>query len=230
MRGEFGHQTAMQIVIGDVLKSDELAATRAALENVRFVDGKDTAGFAARRVKDNRQADASDHGLDAIRALVAKRIMENELFRIAVRPKQLSSLLFSRYEPGMEYGSHVDDALMAGMRTDVAFTLFLEDPADYVGGELVIESAGGDDAVKLPAGTMIAYPATTLHRVAEVTRGRRHVAAGWARSFIRDAAQRELLFDLDTARRTVFARDGKSAEFDLLSKSLANLIRMWADD
>jgi PKHD-type hydroxylase len=230
VRGELGHQTAMQIVIGDVLNSSELAAVRDALTHARFVDGKDTAGFAARRVKDNRQADAGDRSLDAIRAMVAKRVIDNDLFRIAVRPKQLSSLLFSRYEPGMEYGSHVDDALMAGMRTDVAFTLFLEDPADYDGGELVIESAGGDDAIKLPAGTMIAYPATTLHRVAQVTRGRRHVAAGWARSFVRDAAQRELLFDLDTARRTIFARDGKSAEFDLLSKSLANLMRMWADD
>ena len=220
----------MQIVIGDVLKSDDLAAIREALSRARFVDGKDTAGFAARRVKENRQADAGDRSLDTVRAMVAKRIMENDLFRIAVRPKQLSPLLFSRYEPGMEYGSHVDDALMAGMRTDVAFTLFLEEPADYDGGELVIESAGGDDAVKLPAGTMIAYPATTLHRVTQVTRGRRHVAAGWARSFIRDAAQRELLFDLDTARRSIFARDGKSAEFDLLSKSLANLMRMWADD
>jgi PKHD-type hydroxylase len=162
--------------------------------------------------------------------MVAKRILANDVFRIAARPKQLSALLFSRYEPGMEYGSHVDDALMAGMRTDVSFTLFLEEPDSYDGGELVIESTGGDDAVKLPAGAMIAYPATTLHRVAKVTRGRRHVIAGWARSFIRDAAQRELLFDLDTARRTIFARDGKSAEFDLLSKSLANLMRMWAED
>jgi PKHD-type hydroxylase len=220
----------MQIVIGDILKGNDLAAIRNALESVRFIDGKDTAGFAARRVKDNRQADAFDRSLDPIRAMVAKRIQENDLFRIAARPKQLSPLLFSRYEPGMEYGSHVDDALMGGMRTDVAFTLFLEDPDSYDGGELVIESAGGDDAVKLPAGAMIAYPATTLHRVAQVTRGRRHVVAGWARSFIRDAAQRELLFDLDTARRTIFARDGKSAEFDLLSKSLANLMRMWAED
>lgn len=220
----------MQIVIGDILKSDDLAAVREALERVRFVDGKETAGFAARQVKDNRQADARDRSLDAARETVAKRILESDLFRIAVRPKQLSPLLFSRYEPGMAYGSHVDDALMGGLRTDVAFTLFLEDPESYDGGELVIEGASGEDAIKLPAGAMVAYPATTLHRVAQVTRGRRHVVAGWARSFIRDAAQRELLFDLDTARRTIYARDGKSQEFDLMSKSLANLMRMWAED
>lgn len=220
----------MQIVIGDILKADDLVSVRQALAKVRFINGKETAGFAARRVKDNRQADTSDRTLDTARALVAKRIMENDLFRMAVRPKQLSGLLFCCYEPGMQYGVHVDDALMQGMRTDVAFTLFLDDPADYDGGELVIESPGGDDEIKLPAGSIIAYPATTLHRVAQVTRGHRHVVAGWTRSFVRDPAQRELLFDLDTARRSIFARDGKSGEFDLISKSLANLMRMWVDD
>ena len=220
----------MQIVIADILKPEDLGAIRSALDGVRFIDGRETAGFAARQVKDNRQADARDKSLDGARELVAKRILENDLFRIAVRPKQLSPLLFSRYEPGMSYGSHVDDALMGGMRTDVAFTLFLEDPESYDGGELVIESTGGDDAVKLPAGALIAYPATTLHHVAQVTRGRRQVVAGWARSFVRDASQRELLFDLDTARRSIYSRDGKSREFDLMSKSLANLMRMWAED
>jgi PKHD-type hydroxylase len=220
----------MQIVIADILKPDDLAAVHAALSQTRFVDGRETAGFAARAVKDNRQAVARDKSLDPVRNLVATRIMESELFRMAARPKALSPLLFSRTETGMQYGLHVDDALMGGMRTDVSFTLFLDAPETYDGGELVIENASGDEAIKLAAGSMIAYPATTLHRVAQVTRGRRHVVAGWARSFVRDAAQRELLFDLDTARRTIFARDGKSPEFDLISKSLANLLRMWAED
>ncbi len=220
----------MQIVIADVLTSDDIVTIHAALSETRFIDGRETAGFAARVVKDNRQADARDSTLDQIRGLVARRIMENELFRIAARPKSLSPLLFSRTETGMQYGVHVDDALMGGMRTDVSFTLFLDAPESYDGGELVIEGPAGDDAIKLPAGAMIVYPATSLHRVAQVTRGERHVVAGWVRSFVRDAAQRELLFDLDTARRTIFARDGKSAEFDLISKSLANLLRMWAED
>jgi PKHD-type hydroxylase len=220
----------MQIVIADILKPNDLTVVHSALGGTRFVDGRETAGFAARQVKDNRQADATDKNLDIARNLVAKRIMESDLFRMAARPKALSPLLFSRTETGMQYGVHVDDALMGGMRTDLAFTLFLDAPDTYEGGELVIESAAGDDAIKLPAGAMIVYPATTLHRVAMVTRGQRHVIAGWARSFVRHAAQRELLFDLDTARRTIFARDGKSAEFDLISKSLANLLRMWADD
>src|SRR5207237_5053250 len=104
------------------------------------------------------------------------------------------------------------------------------EPASYEGGELVIESAAGEDPVKLAAGSLIVYPATSLHRVTDVTRGVRLAAVGWARSFIRDPARRELLFDLDTARRGIFARGGQSAEFDLVSKSLANLMRMWAED
>ena len=220
----------MQIVIGNVLSAEEVETVRAALARARFVDGKATAGFAARQVKNNRQADAFDRSLATIRALVAERILGNEVFRLAVRPKALSPLLLSRYEPGMHYGSHVDDALMDGMRTDVSFTLFLSDPASYDGGELTIESAAGDDTFKLAAGALVAYSATSLHRVADVTRGERLAAVGWARSFVRDPARRELLFDLDTARRQLFAREGKSAEFDLISKSFANLLRMWVDD
>jgi PKHD-type hydroxylase len=219
----------MQIVIGNVLSGEDLAIVRGALARATFVDGRETAGFAARMVKNNRQA-ANERKLDTVRRLVEERIREHEVFRLAVRPKALSPLLFSRYEPGMNYGSHVDDALMNGMRTDVSFTLFVSDPGTYDGGELVIESAAGEDAVKLDAGALVAYPSTTLHHVNPVTRGERLAAVGWARSYIRDGAQREMLFDLDTARRQMFSREGKTAEFDLISKSLANLMRMWAED
>src|SRR5499433_2468940 len=210
----------MQIVIGNVLSAEEIKLVRAALKRARFVDGRATAGFAARMVKNNRQAEPA-RSLDTIRKLVAERVLGNEVFRLAVRPKALSPLIFSRYEKNMHYGSHVDDALMGGMRTDVAFTLFLSEPTSYDGGELTIESAGGEETFKLAAGTLVAYSATSLHRV---------TAVGWARSFIRDPAQRELLFDLDTARRQIFAREGKSTEFDLVSKSFANLLRMWVED
>jgi PKHD-type hydroxylase len=220
----------MQIVIGNVLSTEELRRVRAALARARFVDGAATAGFAARLVKDNRQAEASDRSLGTIRKLVAERVLANEVFRLAVRPKALSPLLFSRYQKGMRYGSHVDDALMDGMRTDVSFTLFLSEPKSYEGGELTIESASGEETFKLDAGALVAYSATSLHHVSKVTRGVRLAAVGWARSFVRDPARRELLFDLDTARRRMFARQGKSSEFDLISKSFANLLRMWVED
>jgi PKHD-type hydroxylase len=220
----------MQIIIANVLAADDIAMIVEMLSNARFVDGRATAGFAAQAVKHNTQAEGSDRSLVTARDLIAQRILANETFQMAARPMALSPLLLARYEPGMQYGSHVDDALMGGMRTDVSFTLFLSDPASYEGGELVIESAAGEDSIKLPAGALVAYPATSLHHVNEVTRGVRLGAAGWAKSFIRDAARRELLFDLDTARRQLFARSGKSPEFDLVSKSFANLMRMWAED
>ena len=220
----------MQMVIANVLSAEEIAIACAALARARFVDGRETAGFAARLVKDNRQAAGDERALEMVRKLVHERILGNELFAMAVRPKALSALLFSRYEEGMHYGSHVDDALIAGMRTDLSFTLFLCDPASYEGGELTIESASGEETFKPAAGALVIYPATSLHRVTPVTSGIRLAAVGWARSFVRDPARRELLFDLDTARRQIFARDGKSAEFDLISKSFANLLRMWVED
>ena len=224
------HIARMQIVIGNLLSAADLKTVRTALKAARFVDGRATAGFAARRVKNNEQVDASDRSLDKIRQLVTERILGHEIFRMAVRPKALTPLLFARYEKGKNYGSHVDDAMMGALRTDVSFTLFLSDPKTYSGGELVIESAAGEDAYKPPAGSLVAYPTTALHRVAHVTRGERLVCVGWARSLIRDAAKRELLFDLDSARRAMFKREGKSAEYDLVAKSTANLMRMWVED
>jgi PKHD-type hydroxylase len=220
----------MQIVIGNVLSDDEVETVCAALARARFIDGRETAGFAARKVKNNRQAAGSDRSLETVRKLVAERILGHDLFQMAVRPKALLPLLFSRYEAGMYYGSHVDDALMQGMRVDVSFTLFLSDPQGYEGGELRIDNASGEENFKLAAGSLAVYPATSLHQVADVTGGTRLAAVGWARSFIRDPARRELLFDLDSARRQLFERDGQSTEFELISKSFANLMRMWVED
>lgn len=220
----------MRLAIANVLPPEDLRTVREAAEKIRFLDGRATAGFAAREVKQNRQADALDRNAGAVSGLIAERILANELFQLAARPKTLASVLLSKYEPGMKYGRHVDDALMGGVRADVAFTLFLSDASAYDGGELTIESAAGDDTIKLDAGSMIVYPANSLHRVTEVTRGERLAAVGWARSFVRDEAKRELLFDLDTARKRLFAREGKSEDYDLLAKSSANLLRMWAED
>src|SRR5262245_38994572 len=172
----------MQIVIGNVLSAEEIKLVPAALKRARFVDGRATAGFAARIVKNNRQAEPA-RSLDTIRTPVAERALGNEVFRLPVRPKPLSPLLFARNAENMPYGSHVDDALMGGMRTDVAFTLFLPEPTSYDGGELTIESAGGEETFKLAAGALVAYSATSLHRVTAVTRGTRLAAVGWARSF-----------------------------------------------
>jgi len=220
----------MMLCIGDVLDKREAAAIRSEVEDLNFVDGRTTAGWAARLVKDNEQADADDNQLKALRSRIAERILQNEIFQLAVRPKALTPLLISRYKPGKQYGTHVDDALMRGMRTDVSFTLFLAEPETYEGGALVVETAAGEQEFKLVAGSMIVYPSNALHRVAPVQKGERLAAVGWARSFIRSAEQREILFDLENARRDIFDSHGKTPAFDQLSKCSANLLRMWADD
>ncbi|RDI59105.1 Fe2+-dependent dioxygenase [Microvirga subterranea] len=218
----------MLITIADVLSHAELQDIRSTLQAMRFEDGRTTAGWSAKLVKDNEQA-REGAALDLLRERVSKAILANEVFSLAVRPKTLTPLLFSRYGGGQHYGTHVDNPLMNGIRTDVSFTLFLADPDSYDGGELVIESVSGEDEIKLPAGHLVAYSSTSLHRVAPVTRGERLVAVGWAQSYLRDAAQRELLFDLENAKRGLFARAGKTPEFDLLAKTSANLFRMWAE-
>jgi len=218
------------IQIANILDGDALTEVQAALSKLPFEDGRATAGWSARLVKENQQVPRGEAKAEPIKQMLATRIAENEVFQLAVRPKKLSPITLSRYKKGMSYGAHVDDALMGGMRADVSFTLFLADPASYDGGELVIESASGEEDVKLPAGALVAYPSGSLHRVAPVTRGVRLAAVGWVRSFLRTPEQRELLFDLETARRALFAREGKSREFDLMSKGCVNLLRMWAED
>jgi PKHD-type hydroxylase len=219
----------MILAIGDLLNAADLDAVTSALAGATFSDGRATAGWSARLVKQNLQAREGE-GAQRARSLIETRLLEHTVFHLATRPKRLIGPLFSRYEPGHAYGAHVDDALLDGVRSDVAFSLFLSPPESYQGGELVIETAAGEEAFKLSAGSLVTYPATFLHRVAPVSGGSRLVAAGWVRSFVRAPAHRELLFDLDTARRRLFDREGKSAEADLLAKCTANLLREWCDD
>jgi PKHD-type hydroxylase len=219
----------MILAIADILSVADIDAIRAGLAHAAFVDGKTTAGWSAKLVKSNLQA-APGPEVERLRVLVETRLSEHPVFALATRPKTIIGPLFSRYRPGHAYGAHVDDALIGGVRTDVSFTLFLAGPESYDGGELIIDTASGEEAFKLPSGSLVTYPATMLHRVAPVTRGERMVAAGWVRSTVRDPAHRELLFDLETARRRLFDREGKTAEGDLLAKCAANLMRLWCDD
>jgi PKHD-type hydroxylase len=220
----------MMLRIAELFDGEDLAVLQDRLaEPVLFADGRTTAGWHAREVKHNLQARRGGV-VDEALATIRRTLLKHEVFAIAARPKAIPRLSISRYEPGMTFGTHVDDALMDGVRTDLSFTLFLSDPESYQGGALVIDNAYGERDVKLPAGELFLYPSTTLHRVAPVTDGVRLAAVGWVRSFVRDPNQRELLFDLETALRAVFARDGKSPLFDTLVKTRTNLLRMWADD
>ena len=219
----------MLLIIKDVLTADDIAKVTDRLNALNFVDGTATAGWHAKLVKNNLQADRKQIDYQPLNKAVTEAILRHPVFRMAARPRHLTPLLFSRYRDGMEYGTHVDDPIMQGMRSDISFTLFLTDPASYEGGELVMESSGGEQAYKPLPGAMIIYPSTTLHRVTPVTKGERIAAVGWCQSYIREAAQREILYDLDIARRNIFEREKKSRDFDLLSRSHSNLLRMWAD-
>lgn len=223
----------MILCISDILNSEQLTRVRSALDNGHFEDGRKTAGWHARLVKNNEQMAMAGDAANALRAEVEQALTGHPLFQMAVRPAKMTPLLFSRYRDGMTYGNHVDDPVMGRgegrLRTDISFTLFLDDPDSYDGGELVTDTTAGEQSYKLPAGAAVIYPSSTLHRVQPVTRGQRRVAIGWIQSTIRDPAQREVLFDIDTARRQLFEREGKTTEFDLLTKSLANLQRFWAE-
>lgn len=221
----------MILCIADLLAEDLVSDLASTLDAASFEDGRATAGWHARLVKRNEQAAGAD-ALQAAARAVETALGENALFRMAALPRRVRPVMFSRYRPGMDYGSHLDDAMMGGddpVRTDISVTVFLSDPASYEGGELVIETSGGEDAYKLAAGSVILYPAGTLHRVEPVRAGERRAAVTWVQSLVRDPGRREILFDLDTARRELFEREEKSAVFDLISKSYANLLRRWAE-
>lgn len=218
--------------IDNVLTPEELSFVISSLDTADFVDGKTTAGWHARFVKHNTQLKSQATYAKDLKDLVKTALKRSTLFQIAVQPKVIHSMIFSRYEAGMSYGTHIDNAVMGNqefMRSDVSLTLFLSDPSTYDGGELVIENIEGERTFKLEAGSVVVYPSSTLHRVEPVTRGIRSVAVSWVQSLVRDPYKREILFELDTARRALFAKDGKTTEFDLISKSHANLLRKWAD-
>ena len=217
----------MLFQIPNILSADELQQLRETLAKAEFVDGKATAGWYAKQVKHNQQLKRSAG--QELETIVKNALNRHPLFQTAVRPRQIHSLRFSRYSVGMSYGTHADNAMMGSWRADVSFTLFLSEPSNYEGGELVIEGPDDEQTYKLAAGSILVYPSSTLHRVNEVTAGERLVTVGWVQSLIRNPAQRELLFDLDTVRRSLFAQHGKTVEFDLLSKSVSNLLRQWAE-
>ncbi|MGK7939887.1 MAG: Fe2+-dependent dioxygenase [Crocosphaera sp.] len=222
----------MILTLDNILTPEELTQVLHHLSQASFIDGQTTAGWHAKLVKHNSQLDSKSLEVKGLENLVIKALERNLLFKLAVNPKHIHSLRFSRYQPGMYYGSHTDNALMGGqtfLRSDVSFTLFISSPESYQGGELVIEKPEGDLFYKLEAASIVLYPSCFLHRVETVTQGTRLVVVGWIESLIRDPMQREILFDIDTVRRAIFAKEGKSTEFDLLAKTHANLLRQWAE-
>jgi PKHD-type hydroxylase len=218
----------MFLEIEAVLSVEAIDEALKLLTDASFGNGRATAGWQAREVKNNEQADSD--AAKALCGMAERALLENPVFRAAAQPKKIIKTLLSRYRPGMAYGTHIDDAIMAGHRTDLAFTVFLSDPQSYEGGELVVEGNDGEASFKLAEGNALLYPATTLHRVNDVTRGERLAIAGWVRSLIRSAEDRDILFDLENAVAVLRQQGADRTPLNALLKVKANLLRKWAED
>jgi PKHD-type hydroxylase len=222
----------MLLEIPELLNAAQLDRLHELIAQARFVDGRLTAGMAASRVKRNEELAQDPDLLQRLYRVIMASVGHSERFRSAVLPAKVADFIFARYQPGMQYGDHVDDPIMGQgprFRSDVSMTVFLNPPEDYDGGELVIRTPFGDQRVKLPAGHAVVYPSASVHRVAEVTRGERFVALTWVQSFVRDAAQRELLFELDQSRQALLRSDPESDVTKHVDRSYVNLLRMWAE-
>jgi PKHD-type hydroxylase len=220
----------MILQIADVLKPHEAAALRESLaEDSLWIDGAATAKGRARAAKNNQQARSDAPAVKAALSMASEAVLGCSVVKAAAEPERLARLLFSRYGAGMEYGPHVDAPYIDGTRTDLSFTLFLSEPEQYGGGALVIDAAGSEDFVRLPAGSLVLYPSTSLHRVEPVTRGRRLAAVGWIKSRVRSAEHRAVLFDLATAIADLDAGGAPGLVRDRLSTVRNTLLRLWGD-
>lgn len=226
----------MLIHVPKVLAPEQVRALRERLDHAgdAWVDGRATAGWSGAPVKRNRQIAEHTPLARELGDVVLAAIERNPLFISAALPNQVYPPLFNRYEGGMTFGSHVDGAVRVlpnglKLRTDVSVTLFLSSPDEYDGGELVVEDTYGVQEVKLPAGDMIVYPATSLHEVRPVTRGARVASFFWVQSLVRDDTRRALLFDMDTAIQRLNASDADAAARRSLVGCYHNLLRLWSE-
>jgi PKHD-type hydroxylase len=224
----------MIVHVPAVLTPDQVAQCRRTLEGAAWVDGRVTAGVQSAKAKNNLQAPEDGPETRALGDMILTALGHNEAFVSAALPLRVFPPLFNRYDTGMGFGPHIDNTVrFAGsvrFRTDLSATLFLSGPDEYDGGELVIEDSFGEHAVKLPAGDLVLYPATSIHRVETVTRGARWASFFWAQSMVKDDGQRSLLHTLDGSIAQARAAMGDTHPAVLgFTASYHNLLRMWGE-
>lgn len=224
----------MVVEIPELLSKAEVEEARAALMAADWVDGRTTAGHRAQNVKRNGQLSPDNPLARKLSDLILDRLARTPLFIAAALPLRILPPKFNRYEGGGAYGNHVDNAIfpvpgtMQHVRSDISSTLFLSDPDDYDGGDLVIEDMFGEHRVKLPAGHLIVYPGSSLHRVTPVTRGTRLAAFFWTQSLVAADERRRILFQLDNAIQSLSADHPDHASVDELTNVYHNLLRQWS--
>jgi PKHD-type hydroxylase len=225
----------MLLQIPDVLTAAQVADARRLLDQAEWADGRITAGHQSARAKYNQQLPAAHPLAEQIGDVILTALQRHPLFIAAALPLRVFPPLFNRYEGGQAFGNHVDNAIrqISGsghrIRTDLSATLFLSAPEDYEGGELLIEDTYGVHSVKLPAGHLVLYPSTSLHRVEPVTRGARVASFFWIQSMVRDDGERTLLFDLDVAIQRVSQDLPDHPSTVQLTNVYHNLLRRWAE-
>ncbi|WP_206239952.1 Fe2+-dependent dioxygenase [Novosphingobium terrae] len=225
----------MLLEIPDVFTREEAAAMHEALCQADWLDGKVTAGAQSAKAKRNRQLAESHPLAHDLGQRILERLATNAVFMAAALPEKIYPPLFNSYEPGHDFGDHIDNAIRPingtreRVRTDLSATLFLAEPDSYDGGELVMRTGFGTQAVKLAAGSLLLYPGTSIHRVEPVTRGRRIASFFWVQSLIRDDGQREMLLDLDMAIQRLTQTGAEQNALIQITGVYHNLLRRWAD-
>ena len=217
----------MNYLTHKLLNSKELEILRKNFEKESLVweDGKLTAGKHAAKGKNNIQLRRDSDLSIKFSGLITKKILSNELIKSFALPKKIHGTIFSKSKSGMKYGRHIDNAYMSSGRADLSFTVFLNCKSKYEGSALSIESFNSEEKFRLDAGEIIIYPSTYLHSVEEVFDGERLVFIGWIESYIKSIEEREYLFDLDAAARSLLSKYGRSDEVDLIFKTYSNILR-----
>ena len=216
--------------ISNLLSETEVEDIRFIFKSGSFDDGRLTAYSAAKEVKSNLQLNHQTQEHAAIQQNILAALNRNTLFRNAVLPHSIHPFVISNYKPGMHYGWHVDSPVMGNMiRTDVALTIFLNDPEEYDGGELELQTANGNILYKLNKGDAICYPCTQVHRVREVTRGERNVAVSWVQSLVKETVYRKMLFEIFQVTENLRSKALAEEEYLVLQQHYSNLLRMWAN-
>ena len=223
----------MLLVIPKLLDAGKLEQLRPLLAQGPFVDGRLSAGKAARRVKHNEELQTDARHMEQLNQLVMSALVQHPQYQAAVMPCRVATPYYARYTVGMSYGEHIDDPVMGPpggqYRSDVSTTIFLNAPDEYQGGELVIRTAFGEERLKCAAGDALIYPSSSRHRIDEVTAGTRLVAVTWAQSMLRDPQQRELVYQLYQARETLQQTQPASPVAVQVDHAYVNLVRMWSE-
>ncbi len=222
----------MLLKILSLLPAERLQTVTSLLKDAPFVNGTLSAGSAAKRVKNNEEVAMNASQMSQLNNIVMASLVANPQFKSAALPHRVAAPFYARYIDGMEYGDHVDDPIMGGTdryRSDISITVFLSEPENYDGGELVINTSFGEQQVKLKAGDAVMYPSSSLHHVKPVTRGERLVAVTWVQSMVRSAEQRELLYQLNTARETLLQTKPEAETSKTVDICYANLVRIWSE-